>query len=440
MKTLSVPGPKARALLERDRTVISPSYPRDYPFVMDHGRGSEVWDVDGNRFVDFASGIAVNSTGHSHPAVVKAIHEQVEKFLHISCDFYHEKWVELGERLAQIAPFEEQARSFMTNSGAESIEAAIKLARYFTGRRQFIGFYGGFHGRTMGALALTSSKTLYRSRFLPLMGDVTHVPFPDPYRPVLQFGKADHGVAVVNYIEKVVLARSVPPDDCAAILVEPIQGEGGYIVPPDDFFPALRQLCDKYGILLIVDEVQSGVGRTGKWWAIEHWGTEPDIVCAAKGIASGMPLGATIARSSIMDWPPGAHGSTFAGNPVSCTAALTTLDLIGTGMMQNAAEVGQYTLDALAEIAVRHPSIGHVRGKGLMIGIEFVTDRKTKNPAKKLRDRVVHGAFLHGLLLLGCGESVIRVAPPLNITRQLIDEGLMTFEQSIAAAEAEGID
>jgi 4-aminobutyrate aminotransferase len=440
LRTMALPGPKAKELLERDRSVTSPSYARDYPFVMDHGRGSEVWDVDGNRFVDFAAGIAVCSTGHSHPEVVAAIKEQVEQFIHISADYYHPKWIQLGERLDLIAPFSEGAKTFMTNSGAESVEAAIKLARHHTGRQQFIGFFGSFHGRTMGALAFTSSKPLYRSGFLPLMGGVTHVPYPDPYRPWLHSSRQDYGEAVVDYIEKVVLARSVPPDDCAAVLVEPIQGEGGYIVPPDGFFPALRRLCDKYGILLIVDEVQSGVGRTGKWWAVQHWGVEPDMVCAAKGIASGLPLGATIARDSVMDWPTGAHGNTFGGNPVSCSAALVTLDLIEHGMMQNAAEMGQYMLDALSEIAVRHPSIGQVRGKGLMIGVEFVADRKTKLPAKKLRDRIVHQAFSHGLLLLGCGESVIRFCPPLNITRELIDEGLEAFEASVSEAEAEGLD
>jgi 4-aminobutyrate aminotransferase len=440
LRTMTLPGPKAQEYLERDRSVTSPSYARDYPFVMDHGRGSEVWDVDGNRFVDFAAGIAVCSTGHSHPAVVAAIKEQVDKFIHISADYYHPKWIELGERLDLIAPFNEGAKTFMTNSGAESVEAAIKLARHHTGRQQFIGFFGSFHGRTMGALAFTSSKPLYRSGFLPLMGGVTHVPYPDPYRPWLHSSRSDYGEAVVDYIDKVVLARSVPPDDCAAVLVESIQGEGGYIVPPDGFFPALRRLCDKYGILLIVDEVQSGVGRTGKWWAVEHWGVEPDMVCAAKGIASGRPLGATIARDSVMDWPTGAHGNTFGGNPVSCSAALVTLDLIQNGMMQNAAEMGQYMLDALSEIAVRHPSIGQVRGKGFMIGAEFVTDKKSKTPAKKLRDRIVHRAFSHGLLLLGCGESVIRFAPPLNITRDLIDEGLEAFEASVSEAEAEGLD
>ncbi|MEW6569253.1 MAG: acetyl ornithine aminotransferase family protein [Chloroflexota bacterium] len=437
---MNLPGPKAREYVERDRQVISPSYARDYPFVMDHGRGSEVWDVDGNRYVDFAAGIAVCSTGHSHPRVIEAIKDQVERFIHISADFYHPKWIALGEKLNEIAPFEEQAQTFMTNSGAESVEAAIKLARHYTGRQQFIGFFGAFHGRTMGALAFTSSKPLYRSGFLPVMGGVTLVPYPDPYRPLLQSHRSDYGEAVVDFIENVVLARSLPPDDCAGILVEPIQGEGGYIVPPDGFFPALRHLCDKYGILLIADEVQSGIGRTGKWWAIEHWDVEPDIVCCAKGIASGLPLGAMIARTSLMDWPRGAHGNTFGGNPVSCSAALVTLDLIENGMMQNAAEVGQYTLDALAEIAARHPSIGHVRGKGLMIGVEFVIDKKTRQPARKLRDRIVHAAFTRGLLTLGCGESAVRISPALNIPRGLIDEGLQILEAAIAEGEAAGID
>lgn len=440
MKPMNLPGPKAREYVERDRQVISPSYARDYPFVMDHGRGSEVWDVDGNRYVDFAAGIAVCSTGHSHPRVIEAIKDQVERFIHISADFYHPKWIALGEKLNEIAPFEEQAQTFMTNSGAESVEAAIKLARHYTGRQQFIGFFGAFHGRTMGALAFTSSKPLYRSGFLPVMGGVTLVPYPDPYRPLLQSHRSDYGEAVVDFIENVVLARSLPPDDCAGILVEPIQGEGGYIVPPDGFFPALRHLCDKYGILLIADEVQSGIGRTGKWWAIEHWDVEPDIVCCAKGIASGLPLGAMIARTSLMDWPRGAHGNTFGGNPVSCSAALVTLDLIENGMMQNAAEVGQYTLDALAEIAARHPSIGHVRGKGLMIGVEFVIDKKTRQPARKLRDRIVHAAFTRGLLTLGCGESAVRISPALNIPRGLIDEGLQILEAAIAEGEAAGID
>ena len=436
IKKLKVPGPKAQALLARDAATISPSYPRDYPFVMDHGRGSEVWDVDGNRYIDWAAGIAVCSTGHSHPEVVKAIQEQAEKFIHISSDYYHPKWVELGEKLDEIAPFTEDALCFMTNSGTESVEAAIKLAKYHTGRSRFIGFFGGFHGRTMGALAFTASKSVQRSGFFPMMGGVTHIPFPDPYRPVLnpKFYD-DYGDAVIDYLENTVFAQGVPPEDVAAILVEPIQGEGGYIVPTKNFFPRLREVCDKHGILLIVDEVQSGMGRTGKMWAIQHWGVEPDIVCIAKGIASGMPLGAMVARKSIMTWPPGAHGNTYGGNPLSCAAALKTIELIENGFMQNAAEQGEYIMDALEEMMPRHPSIGHVRGKGLMIGAEFVQDKVAKEPDKPLRDAMVHNAFERGLLLLGCGQSVVSVAPPLNIERPLVDEALEIFEDALTEAE-----
>ena len=436
METLKLPGPKARALVERDQAVISPSYPRGYPFVMDHGLGSEVWDVDGNRFLDFAAGIAVTSTGHSHPKVVKAIQEQAEKFIHISSDFYHQKWVELGEKLNQISPFDEPAISFMTNSGTESVEAAIKLARYTTERTEFIGFLGGFHGRTMGAVTFTASKSSYHRGFYPMMSGVVHAPFPDPYHPILQSDPGeDYGETVVRYIEEQILGRIVPADDVAGILLEPIQGEGGYIVPPPGFFPALRKLCDRYDILMIADEVQAGVGRTGKWWSIENFGVEPDIICTAKGIASGMPLGAMIARKSIVDWPKGSHGNTYGGNPISCAAALATLDLLEGGMMLNASEVGSYTKDALSEIATRHPSIGQVRGIGLMIGIEFVSDPVTKQAAPKLRDQIVDLAFERGLLLLGCGKSVIRISPPLCITRSEVDQGLAILDESIRIAE-----
>jgi 4-aminobutyrate aminotransferase len=435
MDVLNVPGKKAKAYLERDRAVVSPSYPRAYPFMMDHGKGSEVWDVDGNRYIDFASGIAVCSTGHSHPDVVAAIKDQVDRFIHISSDFYHPVWVEFSERLAQTAPFKEPAKIFLGNSGTEAVEAAIKLARHHSGRQHFIGFFGGFHGRTMGSLSFTSSKVLYRNGFTPTMGGVTHVPYPDAYRPVLAQKGKDYGETVVRYIEDVVLARTVPPDDCAAILVEPILGEGGYVVPPDSFFPALRQLCDKYGILLIVDEVQSGVGRTGKWWAIEHWGVEPDIVCFAKGIASGVPLGGIMTKASVMDWPEGAHGNTYGGNPVACRAGIATLNLIENGFMQNASEMGEYTLDALTEIMTRHKTIGEVRGKGLMIGVELVKDRESKEPASELRDTVMEGAFKRGLIGLGSGRSSIRLAPPLNIERDLIDEGLMMLEDALTEAE-----
>ncbi len=438
MTKLNLPGPKAKALIERDHKVISPSYPRGYPFVMDHGKGTEVWDVDGNRFWDFMGGIAVVSTGYAHPKVVKAIQEQAEKFIHISSDFYHEKWIQLAEKLNEIAPFEEDALSFMTNSGTEAVETAIKLARYHTKRSNFIGFTGAFHGRTMGAVTFTASKAKYHSGFYPLMNGVTHAPFPNPYRPVLERRKGEgYGEAVVRYIEEDILNQILPPKDVAGILVETIQGEGGYIVPPDDFYPALRKLCDRHGILMILDEVQCGMGRTGKWWAIEHFGVEPDMITAAKGIASGMPLGACIARKSVMDWELGTHGNTYGGNPISCAASLATIDLIGKEYMQNAAEVGQYAMDALEEIQARHPSIGQVRGKGLMIGVEFVKDRDTKEAAKELTDRVVELAFEHGLLMLSCGKSVIRIAPPLSISKPEIDEGLKIFEEVIGVAEKE---
>ncbi len=438
MEPMTLPGPKARALIKRDSAVISPSYPRSYPFVMDHGKGSEVWDVDGNRFLDFMAGIAVVSTGHANPKVIKAIQEQAEKFIHISSDFYHETWIQLAEKLAEIAPFDDYGVSFMTNSGTEAVETAIKLARYHTGRSNFIGFTGAFHGRTMGAVTFTASKPKYHKGFYPLMNGVLHAPFPDPYRPVLERRKGeDYGETVVRYIQEQMLEHIIPPEEVAGILVESIQGEGGYLIPPPGFFPALRKLCDKYGILLICDEVQSGMGRTGKWWAIEHFGVEPDVITIAKGIASGMPLGAAIARRDVMDWEKGSHGNTYGGNPISCAAALATIDLIEKKYMQNAAEVGQYALDALEEIKVRHPSIGDVRGKGLMIGVEFVTNRETKEPATGLYDRVTNLAFERGLLTLGCGQSVIRIAPPLSISKTEIDEGLTIFEEAVGLAEKE---
>jgi len=438
MEPLKLPGPKARALIKRDSAVISPSYPRGVPFVMDHGLGSEVWDVDGNRFLDFAAGIAVTSTGHSHPKVVSAIQKQAERFIHISSDYYHGGWVELGEKLDEIAPFDEAAVSFMTNSGTESVEAAIKLARFHTGRSQFIGFLGGFHGRTMGAVAFTASKPHYRKGFFPMMGNVVHAPYPDPYRPILQqMPGEDYGKTVVRYLENEIFEKIFPPEEVAAFLVEPIQGEGGYIVPPPGFFPALRELCDQFGILLIVDEVQSGMGRTGKWWAIENFDTEPDIICSAKGIASGVPLGAMVARKRISTWPKGAHGNTFGGNPLACAAALATIDLIENEYLANAKLVGLYAKDVLEEIMSRHSSIGNVRGIGLMIGIEFVQNRASKLPAHKLRDKVVNNCFERGLLTLGCGRSSLRISPPLCINTGEIEEGLFILEEAISLAEQE---
>jgi 4-aminobutyrate aminotransferase len=438
MEPMKLPGPKARALVKRDSSVISPSYPRDYPFVMDHGKGSWLWDVDGNQYLDFMAGIAVNSTGHAHPEVVKAIQEQAEKFIHISSDFYHVKMIELAEKLDEISPMEEAVVTFMTNSGTESVETAIKLARYHTGRSNFIGFTGGFHGRTMGAVTFTASKSLYHKGFYPLMNGVLHAPFPNPYRPILdrKHGE-DYGETVVRYIDEQIFQQIVPAKEVAGILVEPIQGEGGYIVPPPGFFPALRKLCDKYGIMLIADEVQSGMGRTGKWWAIEHFGVEPDIMTVAKGIASGVPLGACLARRTVMDWDRGSHGNTYGGNPIACAAALKTIELIENQYLQNAAEMGEYTIDALQEIAARHPSIGEVRGLGLMIGVEFIEEHKSKEPANELRDAVVHKSFERGLLLLGCSKSVIRIAPPLSISKDEINRGLEIFEESVTLAEKE---
>jgi 4-aminobutyrate aminotransferase len=438
MNKLNLPGPKALALIERDKKVISSSYPRGYPFVMDYGKGVEVWDPDGNRFIDFMSGIAVLSTLHANPRVVKAVQSAAEKFLHISSDFYHEGWIRLSEKLDEIAPFEEGAKTFLTNSGTEAVETAIKLAKYHTRRHNFIGFTGGFHGRTMGSVAFTASKPHYHRGFYPLMPGVTHVPFPNPYRPILerQAGE-DYGERVVRFIEEEVFAHNVPGDEIAGILVEPIQGEGGYVVPPDGFFPALRKLCNRYDILLIVDEVQSGMGRTGKWWAIEHFGVEPDIVTSAKGIASGLPLGACIARESVMQWPRGSHGNTYGGNPISVAASLATIELLEEQYLTNAADVGQYTMDALEEIQMRHPSIGDVRGKGLMIGVEFVKDKNTKEPNEALRTSIENYGFQYGLLLLGCGKSAIRLAPPLCIAKKEIDEGLEIFEYAISMAEQE---
>jgi 4-aminobutyrate aminotransferase len=437
VRRLDVPGPKARRLLERDAAHISPSYPRDQPFVIDHGQGCQVWDVDGNRYLDFAAGIAVCSTGHGHPDVVRAIQAQAEKFLHISSDYHHEKWIELSEALDRIAPFSEDAVVFLANSGAEAVEAAIKLARYHTKRPRFVGFYGGFHGRTMGALSFTSSKITQRKGFFPTMPGVTHLPYPDPYRPRFAFDPvaSDVGHAVLDYLEEVVFVHDAPPEEVAAILIEPIQGEGGYVVPPVSFFPRLREICDRHGILLIADEVQSGMGRTGKWWAIEHWGVEPDIVTSAKGIASGLPLGAMIARRSVATWGPGTHGNTYGGNPLACASALATIAVIEGGAKENAAAVGEHALHRLREMALRHPSIGEVRGKGLMIGVELVEDRETRKRALDLREAVVRLAFQHGLLILGCGKNSLRLIPPLVVNQDEVDEALEILDHVLALAE-----
>ena len=434
----ALPGPKATAMIARDAEVISPSYPRDYPFAMSHGRGTEVWDVDGNRFLDFAAGIAVCATGHAHPRVVDAVKKAADQFLHISSDYWHAQMLGLGERLARVAPMQtlggEAAMSFLCQSGTEAVEGALKLARYVTRRPRYIGFLGGFHGRTMGSLSFTSSKYTQQLGFAPTMPGVTHVPYPNPYRPL--FAGADQGKAVLDYI-RMLFERSVPASEVAAFLVEPIQGEGGYIVPPDGFLAGLRELCDEHGILLIFDEVQSGVGRTGKMFACEHTGVVPDIMTLAKGLGSGLPIGAVVAKKSLMSqWKHGAHGNTYGGNPLACAAANATLDLVSEGLADNAAATGAHFMARLHELARDYPCIGELRGKGLMIGMELVEADAERTPARALCDAVVTRAFHNGLLLLSCGTSTVRFMPPLSVSTQEIDEAMVLLRASLDQALA----
>jgi 4-aminobutyrate aminotransferase len=431
-----LPGPKARALLARDAEVVSPSCPREYPFVISHGRGVEVWDVDDNRFLDFAAGIAVCSTGHSHPQVVQAIKDAADQFLHISSDFWHEGQVALGEKINALSPMGEPVLSFFCQSGTEAVEGALKLARYVSGRSRFIGFLGGFHGRTMGSLAFTASKCTQQKGFLSGFAGVTHVPYPNPYRPL--FAGDDQGQAVLDYIENVLFVSNVPASEVAAILVEPIQGEGGYLVPPDGFLAGLRQLCDRHGILLIFDEVQSGVGRSGKMFACQHWNVQPDIMTLAKGLGSGLPIGLVVARKTIMQqWKHGAHGNTYGGNPLCCAAALATLDLVEREYAANAEKVGAYFMTRLRELQSRHPVIGEVRGKGLMIGMELVSDRASREPAKELCQAVITCAFHQGLLLLSCGQSTVRFMPPLMVSVAQVDEAITLLETALVEALAQ---
>jgi len=424
---------QALEYVRRDAENISPSYTRSYPFVMARGRGAEVWDIDGNRYIDFTTGIAVTNTGHSHPRVVQAIKDQADLFLHMSgTDFYYPTQIQLAERLNALAPISGPTKVFFGNSGAEALEAAMKLARWHSGRPRFLAFHGSFHGRTYGALSLTASKAIQRKGFAPLLPGVTHTIYPNPYRN--PWPDREVGEAVLAEIENRLFKTTMPPEEVAAVIIEPIQGEGGYVVPPDGFLAGLRALCDRHGILLVFDEVQTGMGRTGKLFACEHWGVEPDILCLAKGIASGMPLGAIIAHSDIMRWPPGAHASTFGGNPVSCAAALATLDLLEEGMVEMAAASGAYMMARLRAWMDRYPQIGEVRGKGLMVGVELVVDRESKTPHPALRDLIVEQAFAAGLLTLGCGVNSLRLVPPLNIPRELLDEGLDLLDRAIAAA------
>jgi 4-aminobutyrate aminotransferase len=428
-----LPGPRARAVIERDETVVSPSYTRCYPLVMERGYGAMVEDVDGNVFLDCAAGIAVNSTGHSHPDVVRAITGQAEKFLHMSgTDFYYEPQVRLAEELAAIAPFKGGARSFFGNSGTEAIEACVKLAKYSTGRHNTIAFLGGFHGRTMGSLALTASKAIQRRGFGPMMPGVYHAPYADCYRCPLGLDSKNCQAECLDYLEDQIFLHLVSPDEVAAVVVEPIQGEGGYVVAPDQFLQRLRDITTRNGILFVDDEVQSGMGRTGKMFAIEFCGVEPDMVATAKGIASGMPLGVATARRQLMAWPPGAHASTFGGNPVSCAAAIATIKLLQEQLMANAATVGTHLMDGLKALMDKHLLVGDVRGRGLMVGVELVRDRKTKERAPAERDAVVEAAFRRGLLLLGAGKNAIRFSPPLVLTKDQADVAVTIFDEALS--------
>lgn len=431
-----LPGPKAKKLVGLDTKFVSPSYTRSYPLVAKKGRGAIVEDVDGNRFLDFAAGIAVVATGHCHPDVVSAIQAQAADLIHMSgTDFYYENMVELAEKLGKLTPGKDPKRVYFGNSGTEAVEAAMKLARYHTKRDKFIAFYGCFHGRTFGSLSLTASKSVQRKSFGPLLPGVVHIPYPDPYRCTAGHKPETCGAETLAFLEDQVFHRLVDPADVAAIFIEPIQGEGGYVPAPGSFLQALERICRQHGILLVADEVQCGMGRTGKWWAYEYAGIEPDIVCVAKGIASGMPLGATISRASIMDWTPGAHASTFGGNPVCVAASLATIDLLEKKYIENARRMGQFILKKTSDWLDRYPIVGDVRGKGLMIGVEIVRDQRTKERAGALRDRIVDRAFHKGVLFLGAGENTIRIAPPLVIDEEQAEYALRVLGESIAEVQ-----
>jgi 4-aminobutyrate aminotransferase len=431
-----LPGPNAQRVLAGDRTYISPSYTRSYPLVARRGRGVVIEDVDGNEFFDFAAGIAVVSTGHCHPEVVSAIQKQAADLIHMSgTDFYYENMITLAERLSAIAPMKGPHKVYYGNSGTEAVEAAMKLARYHAKRQNIIAFYGAFHGRTMGSLSLTASKVQQRRRFFPLLPGVTHVPYPNIYRRPAGTDARRYAIDCARFIEDKLFKTTLPPEEVAAIFVEPIQGEGGYLVAPPEFLQELRQICDAHGILLVADEVQSGAGRTGKWWAIEHAGIEPDIVCVAKGIASGMPLGVTIAKADIMDWVPGSHASTFGGNPVCIAAALATIDVLERDGLRHAERVGRHIMDRLRTCPARHPMVGDVRGLGLMIGVEIVKDQRTQEAAPDERDQIVQLAFERGVLFLGAGENTIRICPPLVVTPEQADIALDVLEECISMIE-----
>lgn len=427
-----LPGPKAAELIRMDSIFVSPSYTRAYPLVVEKAEGVWVEDTDGNLFLDFTAGIAVTATGHCHPEVVEAIRNQAGKLIHMSgTDFYYAPQIILAQRLSNLSGMSNGARVFFGNSGAEAVEAAFKLARYHTGREQNLAFFGAFHGRTMGALSLTASKAYQKRHYSPLVPGITHIPYPNCYRCPQGACYPDCGAACVKWIEDPLFRTCIPPEEVAAIFVEPIQGEGGYIVPPPEFHAELSLLAKKYGILLVADEIQSGMGRTGRMFAMEHFGVTPDIIALAKGLASGMPLGAVLARTELMDWQSGSHASTFGGNPVSCRAALATLDLLERSLIENAAERGNQLMSGLREMQMSFECMGDVRGKGLMVGVELVKDRLTKERAPDWQKEIIQGAFRKGLLLLGCGENTIRFCPALTVSAAEIDTGLSIFHDTV---------
>jgi 4-aminobutyrate aminotransferase len=442
-ETLATPGPKARAMVERDNRVFAPCTGRVYPFVIERGEGCYVWDVDGNRYLDLNAGIAVVAAGHSHPRMVRAIQEQATKFIHMAgTDFYNEPMIKLGEKLVSLMPSDAPVgqprpdwQVFLANSGTEAVEASIKLARYVTGRQGIIAFFGAFHGRSYGSLSLTASKPVQRRGYYPLVPGTFHAFYANPYRPPFDVDPNRVTEVCLNYIEQTLFHTIAPPRDVAAIIVEPIQGEGGYVVPAPGFMKGLRQICDQYGILLIADEVQSGIGRTGKIWAFEHEGIVPDIIASAKGLGGGMPIGAMIGRKELTThWEPGSHGNTYGGNALACAASYEVLSLVEEQLAANAAKVGNYLMQGLEELQGRYEQIGDVRGRGLMIGVEFVKDRKTREPARALAHSVMEAAFKRGLLLLTCGASTIRFCPPLILTEAQVDEGLTIFEAALRAS------
>ena len=427
-----LPGPKARKLINQDRTYVSPSYTRYYPLVVEKAKGLWVHDVDGNIFLDFTAGIAVCATGHCHPRVIKAIKKQADLLLHMSgTDFYYRPQIVLAKKLAHMAPGKGAKKVYFGNSGAEAVEAAFKLARWHTKRELNLAFYGAFHGRTMGALSLTASKTIQKKHYNPLVPGITHIPYAYCYRCPYNLCYPECGLGCVQWIEDTLFRTTIPPEEVATIFVEPIQGEGGYIVPPPEFHKEMNKIAKKYGILYAADEVQSGMGRTGKMFAMEHFGVDPDIIALAKGIASGMPLGALAARAENMDWEAGSHASTFGGNPVSCMAALSTIELLEEGLMENAAVQGNRLMDGLIKLQQSHECMGDVRGKGLMVAVEFVKDRETKEPARTWRNDIIKHAFQKGLLLLGCGENSIRFCPSLTVNTAEIDKCLSIFDDVI---------